>query len=183
MTTFPVPARAEVSHANQAIFDKLNTALGFVPNLYATIAYSENALGTYLAYQGAKSSISKKDKEVINLVVSQVNDCAYCLSAHTYIGKLNGFTDEQILAIRRGEVDFNPKTAALVNLVQDITINRGRPSAAHLDAFFEAGYTRESLIDVILAVADKVVMNYVHNITQVAVDFPLAPALEASLKA
>ena len=36
MKTFNVPTRENVSENNQAIFDNLNKALGFVPNLYAT---------------------------------------------------------------------------------------------------------------------------------------------------
>ena len=51
MKKFTVPTREEVAPANQTIFDNLTKALGFVPNLYATIAYSDNALSRYLAYQ------------------------------------------------------------------------------------------------------------------------------------
>ena len=43
MTTFKVPAREDVSPASQAAFDALKKALGMVPNLYAAIAYSDNA--------------------------------------------------------------------------------------------------------------------------------------------
>lgn len=53
MTTFTVSTRDDVSPASQAAFDSLQNALGFVPNLYATIAYSDNALPKYLAFQGA----------------------------------------------------------------------------------------------------------------------------------
>ena len=58
-----------------------------------------------------------------------------------------------------------------------ITSSKGRPDEKTLDAFFKAGYTKENLIDVILAIADKVVMNYVNNITQIAIDFPVAQEL------
>ncbi len=94
MKKFTVPARDEVTPANQAIFDNLHKALGFVPNLYAAIAYSDNGLARYLAYQNAKTSLSNKEKEAVNLIVSQVNACVYCQSAHTVIGKMNGFSDE-----------------------------------------------------------------------------------------
>jgi uncharacterized peroxidase-related enzyme len=177
MTTFSVPTREEVSSDNQQIFDSLKGAIGFVPNLYATFAYSENALGNYLQLQNGKTSFSKKEKEAINLVVSQVNDCRYCQSAHTVIGKMNGFTDEQTIELRKGDVSFNPKLKALVALAKEITESKGRPSAQVLDAFFEAGYTKENLVDLILAVADKVIMNYLHNITEVTIDFPIAPEL------
>ncbi len=178
MSPFTVPARDEVSPDNQLIFDNLKAGLGFVPNLYATIAYSANGLGTYLQLQNAKTSLSKKEKEVVNLVVSQENDCRYCQSAHTVLGKMNGLTDEQIIDIRQGSASFNPKLDALVRLTKEITAQKGRPSGVTLDAFFAAGYTNESLVDVIIAIADKVVMNYLHNITEVPIDFPLAPELE-----
>lgn len=178
MSPFTVPIRDDVSPNNQVIFDNLKAGLGFVPNLYAAIAYSTNGLGTYLQLQNARTSLSKKEKEVVNLVVSQINDCRYCQSAHTVLGKMNGLTDEQILDIRQGTAPFNPKLDALVRLAKEITAQKGRPSEATLKAFFAAGYTNESLVDVIIAIADKVVMNYLHNITEVPIDFPLAPELE-----
>jgi uncharacterized peroxidase-related enzyme len=175
---FSVPTKNEVNETNQGIFDNLNKAPGFVPNLYATFAYSDNALSTYLAFQNAPTSLSKKEKEVINLVVSQVNDCRYCQSAHTVIGKLNGFTEEQVLEIRKGSASFNQKLDALVKFAKAVAENRGRVPAKELDAFFEAGYTKGNLVDIILVVADKIVMNYLHNITQVPIDFPVAPEVK-----
>lgn len=176
MKKFTVPTRDEVAPANQAIFDNLNKALGFVPNLYATIAYSENGLTRYLAYQNAKTTLSNKEKEAVNLVVSQVNNCIYCQSAHLVIGKMNGFTDEQLLDIRNAKADA-PKLNALVKLAADITKNRGNADAALVDDFYAQGYTNENLVDLILQVSDKTAMNYLHNLTKVPVDFPLAPAL------
>jgi uncharacterized peroxidase-related enzyme len=175
-TQFTVPARAEVSTANQQIFDNLQKALGFVPNLYATIAYSNNGLARYLAYQNAKTSLSNKEKEAVNLIVSQVNGCVYCQSAHTVIAKMNGFTDEQILDIRRGKSD-DQKLNSLVALAADITKSRGKASGDLVDAFYANGYTNENLVDLILQISDKSAMNYLHNLTDIPVDFPLASAL------
>ena len=177
MTTFTVPTRDEVSPASQAAFDSLQNALGFVPNLYATIAYSDNALPKYLAFQGAKTSLSNKEKEVVNLVVSEVNGCRYCQSAHTVLGKMNGFVDDDILNLRAGHSN-NPKLNALVTIAKDITENKGRVSPANLDAFYAVGYTNGNLVDVILQVSDKIAMNYLHNLTAIPIDFPVAPALE-----
>lgn len=177
MKKFAVPIKAEVAPANQSIFDNLQKALGFVPNLYATIAYSDNGLGRYLAYQNAKTSFSNKQKEAINLIVSQVNGCVYCQSAHIAIGKMNGFTDEQLLDIRYGK-STDAKLNALVQLAADITENRGNASDNSVEAFFEQGFTNENLVDLILQVSDKTAMNYLHNLTKVPVDFPLAAVLE-----
>ncbi|MCD2258053.1 carboxymuconolactone decarboxylase family protein [Psychroserpens luteolus] len=178
MNTFNVPTREDVSENNQAIFDNLNKALGFVPNLYATYANSDTALENYLNFANAKTSLSAKEKEVVNLAVSQVNNCIYCLSAHTAIGKMNGFNDDQILELRTGKASFDTKLDALARLARNITENRGNTDQDVLDNYFEAGYTKANLIDTISLVGDKTISNYIHSTTKVPVDFPVAPSLE-----
>jgi uncharacterized peroxidase-related enzyme len=173
---FSVPTKESVSPANQAIFENLQKALGFVPNLYATIGYSDNGLGRFLAYQNAKTSLSNKEKEAVNLIVSQVNGCVYCQSAHLVLGKLNGFSDEQLTEIRHGK-SSDAKLNSLVKLAADITKNRGNADNDSVEDFFAQGYTNENLVDLILLISDKTAMNYLHNLTNVPVDFPLAPEL------
>jgi AhpD family alkylhydroperoxidase len=180
MTPINVPSRDEVSPANQAIFDQLKKSLTFVPNLYATLAHSENALGSYLAFQNAKSSITGKAREVVNLVVSEVNGCEYCLAAHTVIGGMVGFSGEQIIEIRSGRATFDSKLDALARLTRNIAINRGHADQSFVEAFFAAGWTKENLVDAIVVIGDKTVTNYLHGATKVPVDFPAAPKLMKS---
>jgi AhpD family alkylhydroperoxidase len=177
MTQINVPTRDDVSAANQAIFDQLKKALTFVPNLYATLAHSENALGSYLALQNAKSSITGKAREVVNLVVSEVNSCEYCLAAHTVIGGMVGFTPEQILEVRSGRASFDKKLDALAKLTRNIALNRGQADQSLVEAFFAAGWTKENLVDTIVTIGDKTVTNYLHGTTKVPVDFPAAPKI------
>ena len=179
MTFFSIPTREIVSADNQAIFDSLKKMLTFVPNLYATFAHSATALGTYLTLQNAKSSLSSKEREVINLVVSQVNGCEYCLSAHTAVGKMVGFTAEQILEILSGRASFDAKLDALARFVQAVTEKRGHVEKSETEAFLAAGWTQGSVIDVVMVIGDKIISNYVHGVTKVAIDFPLAAKLPA----
>lgn len=175
--TFIVPTRDEVSENNQAIFDHMTKNFGMVPNLYATFALNDNALADYLALQNRKSTLRVKEREVINLVVSQVNECRYCLGAHTAMGKMAGFSDEQILEIRRAQISFDDKLNALARLVKETTINRGKPSANAVEAFFAAGYTKANLVDVVIVIGDKIMSNFLHGITNIPVDWPAAPQL------
>lgn len=175
--TFKVPTRDEVSAGNQAIFDNMKNAFGMVPNLYATFAHNETALADYLTLQNRKNTLSAREREVINLVVSQVNDCKYCVPAHTAVARMNNFTDEQILAIRRGEVNFDARLGALAKLVKETAINRGRASEKAVVAFFDAGYNVANLIDVMIIIGDKTISNYLHNITQIPVDWPAVPQI------
>ncbi len=180
MAKFQVPGRGDVSANNQAIFDNLENGLGFVPNLYAALAYSDTALENYLQFQGGSTSLSKKEKEVVNLVVSQVNECVYCQSAHTVLGKMNGFTEGQVLELRAGSASWDTKTDALVKLAKEITQGKGNVGPDTIENFFAAGYTKATLVDVILVIADKIVMNYLYKVTNVPIDFPVAQELEAS---
>lgn len=177
MKTSHVPSYEEVSPSNQNLFNTLKKNIGMVPNLYAAMAHSENALASYIALSTAKTSLKSKEKEVVNLVVSQVNACDYCSSAHTAIGKLNGFSDEQILQLRKGHADFDPKLDALAKIAKSIAENKGHAEQQTIDNFYAAGYTTENLVDVLMVVADKVFTNYLFAITKVPIDFPVAQAI------
>jgi len=177
MKTFEVPTKEQVSPSNQVLFDNLKKGIGMVPNLYAAMALSDQALASYLNLSTAKTSLRAKEKEIVNLVVSQVNSCDYCNSAHTAIGKMNGFTDEQILEIRKGAASFDSKYDALAKFAKNAAENNGHVDEDVIGAFYAAGYTDENLVDVLLVIADKVFTNYLYAITQVPIDFPKAPAL------
>jgi len=170
MKQFNVPTKEQVSQENQQIFDHLKAKIGFVPNIYATYAYSSSALSRYLTFANGRTSLNNKEKEIINLIVSQINECTYCLAAHTAIGKMNGFDDEQIIELRRGSASFDIKFDALVKLASEIIKNRGTITESTLNSFYEVGYNDEHLVDVIVAVGE----NFLHKVTNVPVDFPEA---------
>ncbi len=177
MSKFTVPTRGEVSENNQAIFDNLQKGLGFVPNLYAYYAKNETALADYLTLQNRKSTLKAKEREVINLVTSQVNGCRYCQSAHTVLGKMNGFTDEQVIEIRKGTAAFDTQLDALAKFTKAVVEGKGKVNQDVKDNFFAAGYTEANLIDVVIVVGDKIISNYIHNIAGFEIDFPIAPEL------
>ena len=177
MKKFTVPAKADVSENNQHFFEYLEENMGMVPNLYAYFGRNETALADYLALQSRKNTLTGKEREVVNLVVSQVNNCKYCLAAHTVVGKMNGFTDEQILEIRRAQITFDQKLSSLATFVKETAATRGEPTTVAVDALFAAGYTEANMIDIIIVIGDKIISNYLHKITQLPVDFPTAPEL------
>jgi len=175
--TFAVPTRDQVTSNNQSIFDNLQKGLGFVPNLYAYFGKNDTALADYLAFQNRKSTLKSKEREVVNLVTSQINGCLYCQSAHTVLGKMNGFSDNEILEIRSGNALFDNKLDALAKFTSSVVENRGKASQKAVAEFFEAGYTESNMIDVIMVVGDKIISNYIHNLTELEIDFPIADQL------
>jgi len=97
----------------------------------------------------------------------------YCTSAHTAIANLNGFTDNQILEIRRGGVSFDTRLDALAQLVNEMTSNKGNASQKAIDNFFAAGYTNESLVDTLMTISERTFSNYLNTIVNVPIDFPV----------
>lgn len=174
---FNVPKREQMFADNLPVYDSIVKSVGFMPNLFATLGLSNNGLKRYISFQNENSSLTNKEKEVINLIVSEINECNYCRAAHTAIGKMNGFTDAQALEIRTGQISFDKKLNTLVKLSQNIVNTRGKINSKYLELFFNEGYGKEHLVDVILQIGEKTITNYLHNITQVPIDFPEVPKI------
>lgn len=178
MANFNIPTADQVTENNQKIFENLQNKLGFVPNLYAYYAHSDTALGDYLEFQNRKSLLRAKEKEVIHLVTSEINGCSYCLAAHTAIGKMNGFSDQQILEIRSGSASFDPRLDAIARFTHEVVSSRGKISARAKALLSTNGFNDAEVVDITVAIGTKIISNYLHNIADFAVDFPAAPSLK-----
>jgi len=96
---------------------------------------------------------------VANLVVSQINGYHYCQAAHTAIAKMEHFIGNQILQIRSSFSDWDLKLDALSKLTKTITESTGTQVENALNIFFNQGYSKGIVVDLLLIVANKVVGN------------------------
>ena len=175
MANLKVLTREEAGAETQQVFDTLKSKVGMVPNLYAATGNSQAALTAMLGLGETlgKGSFSGKEIEAIALAVGQANDCGYCLSAHTALAKMNGFTEEETISLRNADIQ-DEKLFALTQLAREITISKGKPAQASIDAFFAAGYDQAALAELIGFVALNTFTNYVNHIAATPIDFPLA---------
>ncbi|MGH1516819.1 carboxymuconolactone decarboxylase family protein [Chryseobacterium sp. JK1] len=179
MNIIKVPSREEVNEDSQLIFDQIKKGMGKVPNLYATIGYSSNALKGLLGLdeQLSKSVFTAQEKEAINLVVSEANHCDYCLAAHTMIAGMKGISKEDTLNFRKGTVT-DPKLNAVLELAKSISERKGDASPEKLDNFFAAGFDNSALMELVGLVILRTFTNYAFALTKIPVDFPLADTLD-----
>lgn len=179
MNTINVPTRDQVDSKAQAIFDNLKKKVGMVPNIYATIGHSSNALESLLGFSEGltKGTFNAREREAISLAVSEVNGCTYCLSAHTAIAKMNGFSEEETHHLRAGTIQ-DQKLSIITRLAIAITQNRGKAGQELVEEFFAAGYSKSALIDLTALVAERTFMNFVGRLTGVPIDFPKATPLQ-----
>ncbi|WP_347922007.1 carboxymuconolactone decarboxylase family protein [Pontimicrobium sp. SW4] len=173
MKEIHVPTRDQVDNKSKVIFDNIKSKIGMLPNIYAVTGYSSDSLELHMetTNRAGKGSFSMKELEAIRLVVSEVNGCDYCLAAHTAIAKMNGFNDEDAIALRTLN-SSNEKLLVLTTLAADIVENRGKPLESNIDKFFDLGYTEKALIDMVSVIVDITFTNYIHGITRVPIDFP-----------
>lgn len=171
-----VPSLDKLSKKSQNFLTAMQKTTGKIPNMYSIIGYSENALQSYSSFSNRKSSLSSADKEIINLLVSELNDCDYCIAAHIGKAKAAGFTDQQITSIRKCEFS-DTKQKALGAFIKEVVENKGTVKPETLKQFFNVGYTNENLVDAVLLVADRIFTNYLHAVTDMPIDFPEVPKI------
>lgn len=160
------------------LFNSIERTYGMLPNMYAVIGNSPNALGSYFTYSQAQTngSFNAKEREAIFLAVSQENGCNYCLSAHTAVAMMNGFSEPETLQLRSGTIQ-DKKLNLLTRLAKSITLNRGRADDKLVQDFFELGYNEKALVDLVAIVIEKSFTNYIGRLSQPEIDFPIAKNL------
>ena len=169
----------EANENSKVIFNAVKAKIGMLPNLYATMGISDKLLGGFLAFTETIKSgeFTSKEYEAIALATSQVNGCSYCLSAHTALGKMNGFTEEETLQLRNNEIE-DPKLNALVTLASEVINLKGHPSQITIDNFFIAGYTKPAFVELLGAVALTTITNNIYHNGGFEIDFPVAQNIE-----
>lgn len=172
----PRIAPIDTVHADSAVQATLagvKAKIGMVPNLFSTFAQSPAVLNGYLALSEAlgKGMLTAKQREIIALAVAQANECSYCLSAHTLMGKGAGLSPEGIRKAREGkaESDFDGAVAGFARRVAE---TRGQVSDADVAAARSAGLGDAYIVEVIANVAINVLTNYTNNVALTDIDFP-----------
>lgn len=153
---------------------------GGTPNLFTTAANAPATLGALndMFANVGKGSLGPKIGEQIAIAIAQSNGCGYCMSAHHAIGKMHGLDAAELAAAKRAHASA-PKTAALLQLAVAINQSRGKVTDADLARARNAGVTDAEIIEVVGHVALNVFTNYLNNVSQTTIDFPVVP-LEAA---
>jgi uncharacterized peroxidase-related enzyme len=183
MTRISIPATiADAPQAAQPLLQAVEKQLGSVPNLFRLVSTSPQALEGYLGLSGAlgKGVLPAATRERIALAVAEVNGCDYCLSAHSYLGKnLARLDDAEIAANRRGGSN-DAKADAAVRFAAKVATARGHIADTDLAAVKSAGYSDAQIIEIVQHVALNSWTNYVNNVFETEIDFPVVTAKVAA---
>ena len=166
----------DVTSAPPETVDHLETCrkmFGATPNLFTTAGKSPVALGALVSMFAnvGRSSFGAKVGELFGIAIAESNRCAYCLSAHTAIGRSLGIAPMALASARNAESVDGHTTAAL-KLAVAINEARGHIDDATLASARVAGLSDAEIVEVVAHVALNVFTNYLNTVARTAIDFP-----------
>jgi alkylhydroperoxidase family enzyme len=88
------------------------------------------------------------------------------------IGKMHGLDQAELAAAKRA-ASMHPKTAGILKLAVAINQARGLVRDAVLAEARAAGITDAEIVEVVGHVALNVFTNYLNNVSETAIDFPV----------
>ncbi len=157
----------------RGLLEAIQGQLGMVPNFLRVFAHSPDALKAFLGLHHIANhgSLDAATRERIALALAQKNECEYCLSAHTAIGRKAGLGSDEIEANRAGS-SHDAKAAVAVKFARALAEHNGAVTNAELQTMRDAGFSEADIVEVITHVGMNVLTNILGKASRVDIDFP-----------
>lgn len=178
MSHFPIHNAETAPDAAVEMIKAVKLANGFVPNLVGVLANAPTALETYrtVGAINQRTSLTPVEREVVQITTARANGCDFCVAGHTAISvKQVKMPDDILQAVRQGLPIADLKLNALAQFTLAVVQHKGRVNESQLNEFFNAGYTAQHALDVILGVSLATLSNYVNNLAQTPINPELQP--------
>ncbi len=153
-TALDLPMVDPLPAATQKYFDICNEKLGMVPNVLQAHAFDIDKLnaftGLYNDLMLANSGLSKLEREMIAVVVSSINKCFYCLTAHgAAVRQLSGDpTLSEKLMMNYRVADLDARQRAMLDFAVQITEASATIEEPHRQALRDVGFTDRDIWDI-----------------------------------
>lgn len=126
-TALDLPMVDPLPPATQKYFDVCTEKLGMIPNVLQAYSFDIDKLNTFTALYNdlmlGDSALSKLEREMIAVVVSAVNKCFYCLTAHgAAVRELSGDPVlGEMLVMNYRVADLEPKQRMMLDFAVKLT--------------------------------------------------------------
>lgn len=173
MTQFTLHTLDTAPEESRPFLEHSQKAFGRLPGLHSVMAESPALLDGYKHLHRLFAEETSFDKDEITVVWQTINvehACHYCVPAHTGIAKMMQVDDAITNALRDETPLPSAKLEALRTFTLQVVRQRGALDDAQVQSFLDAGYTQRQILEVILAVAQKVMSNYTNHLAETPVD-------------
>jgi len=165
----------------RTLLEAIQQQLGMVPNFLRVFAHSPEALRAFLGLHhiANNGSLDAATRERIALALAQKNECEYCLSAHSAIGRKAGLSNSEISANRAGSSQ-DSKAAVAVKFARALAEHHGEVTDAELSEMRESGFSEADIVEVITHVGMNVLTNILGKASRIEIDFPKVSLQQAT---
>ncbi len=172
MTTFTIHTSDSAPAESKEQLESTQQRKGLIPNLYGVLAEAPIAVEAYetLANLLMRASFNPTERHVVWFTINTYHDCHYCMAAHTLLAKGEKVAEDVIETARAVRSYEDPKLEALRVFTLNLVEHRGWTSPEDLAAFLAAGFTKQNVLEIIVAISHKVLSNYTNHIVATPVD-------------
>lgn len=172
MSQFPIHTMDSAPDAGKPLLQGATKAYGFTPNLLAGMATAPALLEGYMTLAGIfnKTHLSETERQIILMTANRIHGCTYCMAAHSFISTSSGVPADVVAALRNNTPIADAKLEALRQFAIVMVNSRGWPEAKDVQAFIAAGYSQQTVLEVVLGISLKVMSNYTNHVVQTPVD-------------
>ena len=153
-TALDLPMMDPLPEATQKYFDICNNKLGMVPNVLQAYAFDIDKLNAFTTFYNdlmlANSGLTKLEREMIAVVVSSINRCFYCLTAHgAAVRELSGnpILGEQ-LVMNYKTADVAPRQRAMLDFAALLTTASATVEEADRQTLRDHGFSDRDIWDI-----------------------------------
>ena len=140
--------------------------MGFLPNLFAKMAEAPALLEAYQTLDEifSRTSLTPAQQQVALLAISSVNGCQFCVAAHTGGAQAVKVSKGDIEKLRELKNPDDLELKAVSRFVKHLVEARGWAAEDEVEAFLEAGFEKQQLLELVIAVSLKTLSNFTNHI-------------------
>ncbi len=172
MSEFTTHTLGTAPQASRQLLQNTEKQLGFIPNLYAVIAESPVTLqaNQLLTELFEKTVFTATERQLVLLCISRYRNCSYCLAAHGTVAKMHKIPAEIIHAVYYNQRLVDSKLESLRTFTRAVLKVDGWVDKKTLQSFYQAGYQKQHVLEVVLGISFKTLSNYVNHINDTPID-------------
>jgi uncharacterized peroxidase-related enzyme len=153
-TALDLPAAQELPREISVYFEKCREKLGMIPNVLRAYAFDPAKLQAFIAMHDdvmrAPSGLTRLEREMIAVVVSSINRCFYCLTAHgAAVRQMSGDPVlGEMLVMNWRSAPLDPRQRAMLGFAEKVTTQSAAIEEADRQALREIGFTDRDIWDI-----------------------------------
>jgi uncharacterized peroxidase-related enzyme len=154
ITALDLPMVDPLPEKTQKYFDVCQDKLGMVPNVLQAYAFDIDKLNAFTAMYNdlmlADSGLSKLEREMIAVVVSSINKCFYCLTAHgAAVRQLSGDPIlGEMMVMNYRAADLDPRQKAMLDFAEKVTEASHKIEESDRQALRDVGFSDRDIWDI-----------------------------------